>query len=78
VFFLIEGIKCLCGNRDDFGAFHFQNLLVVEPFVASQLCRVLILGQARNDKKNTAVAVSFSIMARPEGFAWHKMPARQP
>ena len=55
----------LCGNRNDFGAFHFQNLLVVEPFVALQL---LSGSHPLGDKLKTGKKAGFEFMARPEGF----------
>ena len=51
--FARSALPTLCGNRNDFGALYFRNLLLVEPCVASQLCRVLILGCTKQIK-NTA------------------------
>ncbi len=55
---------CLQGNRNDFGAFHFQNLLVVEPFVASQLCSGSHPAGTIRIKKNTQTGV-FQIRGAP-------------
>ena len=56
--FARSALPTLCGNRNDFGALYFRNLLLVEPFVASQLFRVQTLGNTEN-KKTRHFAVLF-------------------